>query len=126
MKHLTFCRAAFAGLMLIGQPILASPSPVTVAVDNRNPAKAIPTDYTGLSFEVTQLLPDSNGKHYFRADNKPLIRLFQTLGIRSLRIGGNTSDRDVRRLPEHADFDSLFAFAKAADVKVIYCLRLHD
>jgi hypothetical protein len=29
-------------------------------------------------------------------------------------------------LPGEADLDSLFAFAKAAGVKVIYCLQLHD
>ena len=63
----------------------------------------------------------------FAPDNLPLIQLFHTLGIKSLRIGGNTSDRDVRRLPTaEADLDSLFLFAKAAGVKVLYCLRLHN
>jgi hypothetical protein len=101
-------------------------SPVAISVDPDAAGAAIPPDFTGLSFEVNQLLPDATGKHYFRPDNKPLIHLFHTLGIRNLRIGGNSSDRDVRRLPEPADLDNLFQFAKAADVKVIYCLRLHN
>ncbi|HUB87609.1 MAG TPA: glycosyl hydrolase family 79 C-terminal domain-containing protein [Verrucomicrobiae bacterium] len=101
-------------------------APVTVTLDPAHPGAAIPADFTGLSFEVSQLLPNANGVHYFRADNKPLITLFQTLGVKSLRIGGNSSDRDVKRLPSDADFDSLFAFARAANVKIIYCLRLHD
>ena len=54
------------------------------------------------------------------------MSLFQTLGIRSLRIGGNTGDRDAKKLPGQADIDNLFAFARAAGVKVIYCLRLHN
>jgi len=86
---------------------------------------AIPPDYTGLSFEARLLLPAENGQRYFRPDNQPLINLFRTLGIRNLRIGGNTSDRDAGHLPSEPDLDSLFGFVKAAGAKVIYCLRLH-
>src|SRR5581483_6761567 len=95
----------------------------SISVDAKNPGAEIPADFSGLSFEVVQLLP-TNGVHYFRADNVALINLFHTLGIKNLRIGGNTSDRNATKLPDLADIDSLFAFAKAADVKVIYCLRL--
>jgi hypothetical protein len=100
--------------------------PVTIHVGADKPGAAIPGDFTGLSFEVSQLLPGANGQHYFRPDNEPLIHLFRSLGIKNLRIGGNTSDRNAGRLPTEADFDSLFGFAKAADVKVIYCLRLYE
>lgn len=105
---------------------LHAQSPISISVDTLHPSAAIPADYAGLSFELAQLLPDSNGVRYFRPDNQPLVALFRTLGIKNLRVGGNTADRNVRRLPSHADIDSLFAFAKVADVKVIYCLRLHD
>jgi hypothetical protein len=98
---------------------------VTIQLDANNPGIAIPPDFSGLGFEVAILRPE-NGTRYFRPDNAPLIHLFHTLGIKSLRIGGNTSDRDVRQLPSEADLDSLFGFAKAAEVKVIYCLRLHN
>jgi hypothetical protein len=105
---------------------LQAQSPVTISVEAGNPGAAIAPDFSGLSFEVSQLLPDEDGKYYFSPDNARLIHLFHTLGIKNLRIGGNTSDRDVRKLPEKADLDSLFAFAKVADIKVIYCLRLHN
>ncbi len=98
---------------------------VTIQIDASKVGAAIPTDYSGVSFEAHLLLAE-NGMHYFRPDNEQLINLFHTLGIKSLRIGGNTSDRDVRQLPSEADFDSLFGFAKASGVKVIYCLRLHN
>jgi type 1 glutamine amidotransferase len=97
---------------------------LTVALDMEHPGATISPAFTGLSFEAAILLPNENGVRYFRPDNEPLIRLFRQLGIKSLRIGGNTSDRDARRLPGDADLDCLFGFAKAADVKVIYCLRL--
>jgi hypothetical protein len=104
----------------------AAESPVTISVDAQNPGTVIAPDFSGLSFEVSILLPNEDGVRYFRPDNLPLVNLFHTLGIKNLRIGGNTSDRDVKRLPGDADLDSLFAFAKAANLKVIYCLRLHD
>jgi len=97
---------------------------ISATVDTTKPGVAIPDDFLGLSFEAAALLPDENGQRYFRPDNQPLVNLFHTLGIKSLRIGGNTSDRDAVRLPADADIDSLFAFARLANVKVIYCLRL--
>ncbi len=116
----------FAGLFSLAMVASAAESPVSISVDAKNPGAAIAPDFAGLSFEVSLLLPNASGVHYFRPDNQLLIHLFRTLGIRSLRIGGNTSDRDARRLPGEADLDSLFEFAKAAGVKVIYCLRLHN
>jgi hypothetical protein len=101
-------------------------APVSVRLDTATSGAAIPPDYTGFSYEVRTVLPDANGIRYFRADNEPLLTLFRTLGVKSLRIGGNTSDRDAKQLPTEADLDSLFAFAKAADAKVIYCLRLRN
>src|SRR5436305_3378260 len=121
----------FAMLTVLCVPSFVSPAApeatkVSVQLDATNPGAAIPSDFSGLGFEVNLLLPDTTGKHYFRPDNQPLLNLFHTLGIKSLRLGGNTSDRDVRRLPTEADLDSLFTFARAAGVKVIYCLRLHN
>jgi len=100
------------------------PAPVRVALDITQPGAAISPDFIGLSFEASLLLPNRNGIRYFRPENRALIDLFRTLGIRSLRIGGNTSDRDAKQLPGPADWDSLFAFARQAEVKVIYCLQL--
>ena len=68
------------------------------------------------------MLPDKDGRHYFRPDNRqPLIaRIPPTRESTARRIGGNTSDRDAGALPAPADLDSLFAFARAADVRVLY------
>jgi hypothetical protein len=105
---------------------LHAQSGVTISVDTQQPGPAISPDFTGFSFEISQLFPDANGVRYFRPNNRALIRLFQTLGIKSLRVGGNTADRSANKAPDKADIDSLFAFARAADIKVIYCLRLRD
>src|SRR5580658_7585894 len=103
---------------------LEAQTPLTISVDTNNIGPSISPDFSGLSFEIGRVFPGSDGVHYFRPDNRTLVALFQTLGIKSLRIGGNTADRDAGPTPSRADLDSLFAFAKAADVKVIYCLRL--
>jgi hypothetical protein len=98
--------------------------PVTVAVSERIPGRVIPSGFQGFSYELSNLVPGTNGVCYFRPDNKPLLNIFKTLGIGSLRIGGNTGDRDFKQAPSEADIDSLFEFAKQAGTKVIYCLRL--
>ena len=72
------------------------------------------------------MLPDKEGKRYFRPDNKPLVTMFKTLGIKSLRIGGNSVDAAEIPVPTEADIEPLFEFAKAAGVKVIYSVRLED
>jgi len=114
------------GALFVAGDMHGASSPVTLSVDVKHPGAAIAPDFSGLSFEVSILLPNEQGVRYFRPDNRPLIQLFHTLGIKNLRIGGNTSDRDARQLPAEADLDSLYQFARAAGVKVIYCLRLRN
>jgi len=88
------------------------------------PGSAIPQDFAGLSFESSNLNPDKQGQHLFSPQNKPLIDLFRAIGIRNLRIGGGTADGPEFKIPGSADIDQLFGFAKAADVRIIYTVRL--
>ena len=99
-------------------------SPITVKVDLQAHGLQIPSDFAGLSFETSNLLPDKNGVYLFSEENKPLIKLFRTIGIKNLRVGGGTADGPEFGIPGPADIDQLFAFAKAADVMVIYTVRL--
>jgi len=100
--------------------------PVTVTFNPRQPGAAIPTNFLGLSFEMQRVLAETNGYHYFSPDNQALIATFHTLGIKHLRVGGNTADRPTLPVPSVADVDQLFTFAKAADIKVLYTLRLNQ
>jgi hypothetical protein len=99
-------------------------SPVVVRIDPHADGPSIPDDFCGLSFESSNLLPDRQGKYLFSRDNADLVALFRVIGIKNLRVGGGTADMPQYRIPAHADIDHLFAFAKAADVKIIYTLRL--
>jgi hypothetical protein len=114
-----------AAAFVLAAPASAREPSVTISVAIDQAGPVIAPNFSGLSFEASLLLPNTNGVHYYRPDNEPLLNLFHTLGIKSLRLGGNSSDRDANRLPNEGDLDRLFAFAKAARVKVIYCLRLH-
>lgn len=86
---------------------------MTVPLDNVGPA--IPDDFIGLSYETQHILAGTNGEHSFSTSNSALVRIFKFLGVRSLRVGGNTADSGT--IPSTTDADELFNFAKAAGAK---------
>jgi hypothetical protein len=100
------------------------PSDVTLTPEAAAPGVAISEAFIGFSFETRKLLPDNQGRYYF--DNPEMASLFKSLGVKSLRIGGNTADRATVAIPTNKDLDVLYAFAKAADVNIIYNLRLKN
>ena len=111
-------------VFLLWQIAVWAQSPVVVTLDAHERGPAIPGDFIGLSFEASNLLPDANSNHLFRAENKPLVNLFRNTGIRHLRVGGGTVDIPRYAVAGRPDIDSLFAFAQAAGVKVIFSFRL--
>jgi hypothetical protein len=98
-------------------------SPVTLSVDQSSAGQLIPDDFSGVSYE-TKMLLNSHGQHYFSPDNRRLISMFYALGIKNLRVGGNSADTPTVPYPLPSDIDDLFSVAKIADLKVIYNLRL--
>ena len=98
-------------------------APASVSIDIGGPQTAIPSDFSGFSFETGRLHKSKDtGAYFFDSTNTQLLTIFHNLGIESLRIGGNTVDRGY--VPSTTDIDALFRFAKAANVKVVYSLRL--
>jgi hypothetical protein len=125
INRIRFTLLASCLLFSISLPVVAG-VPVTVNLDTASPGPKIADDYAGLSYETKREMRDATGKYYFSGDNTALIKMFQTLGIKNLRIGGNTVDSPKVSIPVQADIDKLFQFAKAADTKVIYSFRLHN
>ena len=119
-----FCFAT--ALVMSTAPLCRPQSPVIIQLLPQTSNSAVSPDFVGLSFEMQYVLADTNGNHFFSTKNEPLIAAFKTLGIKSLRVGGNTADRPTLPTPNETDVDNLFAFAKAADVKIIYTLRLNE
>ena len=118
--YLLFC----AGWLLAS--VTFAQSPVTLSVDTRSRGYLIPENFAGISFETWAELPDRNGVsgHLFSPTNTQLITLFTNTGIWNLRLGGGTVDNRHVPVPSREDIDSVFGFARATGIKVIYSLRL--
>ncbi len=99
-------------------------STVRAVVSIGRPGRQISPNFSGLSFEMKTILANRYGRHFFSPKSKDIVTLFHTLGIGSLRVGGNTADLADIPMPTRADIRSLFAFARVAHVRVIYTLRL--
>ena len=106
---------------------------ITVNADYRKVAtrEPIAPDFAGLSFEITSLMPGSNGLaprvHLFDPEANPQpLALFQQIGIKSLRVGAATGDGCRTPYPAHADLDVLFHFAEQANLKIIYQFRMRN
>lgn len=86
----------------------------------------IPRDFSGLSFGAIAEIADHGGVsgHLFNGTNTQLIMLFKNSGLHHLRLGGTTVEGTNAAVPDHAAIDDVFAFAKAANLKVMYSLRL--
>lgn len=118
-------RSALLSLLAVAGslPAALAQAPVEVRIGPR-PGYEIPADFAGLSFETSNLNPDREGRHLFSSGDRPLIDLLRVIGVRNLRLGGGTADGPGFRIPGPDDIDALLAFAKAADLRIIYTLRL--
>ncbi|MEP7022287.1 MAG: hypothetical protein ABJB47_00415 [Actinomycetota bacterium] len=105
------------------------PHPITITIDAEHPGPVVPDDFAGLSFERGPLNPGNAGVegYLFSPANNSLVTLFRNMGLRNLRIGGGSVDEFIPAGTGRDGFigiDNLFAFARAAGVRVIYTLRL--
>lgn len=119
-------KSVCVALMLVCGVALAEPARVELKLDPASRGATIPGDFIGLSFEMQLLLPDKDGKRYFSPENTALIATLKQLGVKSIRVGGNTADNPAVAVPGPEDIDSLFALAREVDAKVIYTLRLRN
>src|SRR4029077_9073625 len=106
----------------------SSQGAVTVSVNTAAPGCLIPDEFIGFSFETRRVNYNSEGVagYFFDATNTQAVALFRQLGVKSLRVGGGSVESPETPIPTAKDIDALFRFAKAADVKVIYSLRLKE
>src|SRR5690242_19192246 len=117
--------------LVVGAALLASASvaqsPITLTVATESRGHAVPWDFGGVSiFTRTQRLNHRGVPgNLFSGTNTQLITLFTNSGIHHLRLGATASSEGTTNL-EPADIDSLFAFAQAANIKVIYSLHQRD
>jgi hypothetical protein len=93
---------------------------IQVVLSPASPGYKIPDDFAGLSYEKNTL-----NKAIFGLKKDTLIRLFQTLGIKSVRIGGNSVDKDTfstNATSTHftkSELDSFYLFVGKTGSKVL-------
>ncbi|MGH7979231.1 MAG: hypothetical protein ACREE6_07635 [Limisphaerales bacterium] len=117
----------FLGLLVANVLFLAAglaQTPITVTVDARSQGCAIPDDFCGVSFGAVAEMPRHHGAFIFSPTNQQLIALFTNSGIRNLRLGGSTVEGLKAARPSREAIASVFGFAKATHIKVIYSLPL--
>jgi hypothetical protein len=120
-----------SSLCIFAGAVLAQ-APIALTIDTASRQFRIPNDFAGLGFETKSAVSNTYGVSgdFFSPANTQLITLLRNIGIRNIRVGGGTVDGSgtdehcVTPTPSFADIDNLFAFARAADIKIIYSVRL--
>ena len=115
--------AFLASNIVVGQ---STAKRVTIKLNIQNAGIEISPLASGLSYETKDILPNLKGEYYFHSGNSALIKMFKTLGIKHLRIGGNSVDASNVPLPSEKDIHTFFQFARAADLKIVYSMRLQN
>lgn len=115
---------ACIGCLLAGTAL--AESPVSLVINTSSPGSPVAPDFGVLSFETGSLQSGNksynpNG-YFFNSSNVQLVTLFKNLGVKSIRVGGNSVDGTY--LPSTNDIDSFFGFARAADIKAVFSLGL--
>ncbi len=124
-------RTMKVALRLLGALCALSLSPVaraqTVTITlNPNSARAaaVPTDFAGLSIEMNAIRFDFEVRNasWLTGTNSAYIAMLRRIGIRNLRVGGNTSERDVPESPYPTDVDAARTndFANAIQAKLLW------
>ncbi len=122
----SFVRLIFACSLLT--LAASAQEPVIVTVEPNPGGYNIPPNFTGVSiFNGTQVLNHRGVPgNLFSGTNTQLITLFKNAGLHHLRLGATGSPTSGAENLNHDDIDSLFAFAKATGIKVIYSLHFKN
>ena len=107
---------------------LGAQESVTLTIEPRSDGYQIPPDFAGVSIFTRTQVRDHKGVpgNLFSGSNAQLITLFKNAGLRHLRLGATGAANSGTKNLSHDDIDALFAFAKAADIKVLYSLHFAD
>lgn len=115
------------GAAVLSASAAVAQSAVTLTIATESRGYAVPSDFGGVSIFTRAQRPNHRGVpgNLFSGANTQLLTLFKNSGIHHLRLGATASGENTPNL-EPSDIDSLFAFARAANIKVIYSLHQRE
>ncbi|SEF71760.1 hypothetical protein SAMN05421819_0929 [Bryocella elongata] len=84
-----------AAAILFTLPLLAqSQASVSITLDSTQLRRTIPNDFLGLSFEMSSIMAaNNNGAYWMSGASTPLSTMLSKIGVKNIRIGGNSSER---------------------------------
>ena len=116
---------AVAALLCVTEAMAQnSTASVTLAINTAQAAAApIPGDFSGLSFEMGSVIYDSGNKGwYLSGTNADMVALLKTLGVTSIRVGGNSAE--TGNIATNADEDAVLDFCHAIGGNLIWDLEV--
>ena len=105
-------------------PAQTSTANVTLTINTAQAAAApIPGDFSGLSFEMGSVIYDTGNKGwYLSGTNADMVTLLKTLGVKSIRVGGNSAE--TGNIATNADEDAVLDFCHAIGGNLIWDLEI--
>ena len=97
---------------------------VTLAVNTAQVSgTAIPSDFMGLSFEMGSVIYDDvNDGWFLSGSNGAMIAIAKTLGVKSVRVGGNSAE--TGDIATAADEDAVLDYCHAIGANLIWDLEV--
>jgi hypothetical protein len=111
--------------MLSVPAVAASSATITATLQTGSVrSTAIPSDFEGLSFEMTTICKTWNGTNWMSSSSTAFANLLKRLGVKSLRIGGNSGEEDA--YPTASDAQDVNDFANLIGANLIWLVPGDD
>jgi Glycosyl hydrolase family 79 C-terminal beta domain len=118
------CRVRNSGFaavaMLLAAPLFAQTSAsISIDLDSTQLRRAIPNDFLGLSLEMSSIeAGNNNGSAWLSGTSTAYSTMVQKIGVGSIRIGGNSSERQPYATTQ--DGENVDAFANLIGSELIW------
>jgi hypothetical protein len=108
-----------AAILLVAPLAAQSSANVSITLDSTQLRRAIPTDFLGLSLEMSSIMAANNGGQAFLSGTAgSYSAIVQKIGVGSIRIGGNSSERQPYATAQ--DGANVDAFVNLIGAKLIW------
>jgi hypothetical protein len=106
-------------LALVGPLAAQSTATVNVTLDSTQLRRTIPNDFLGLSLEMSSITAaNNNGVAWLSGTSTPYSTMVEKIGVKNIRIGGNSSERQPYASTQ--DAANVDAFANLIGANLIW------